>query len=559
MYNSVKEVDMMLHSREEIVHITKQLVHMESVVNTDGEKTIASSLYSIISNYPYFRGHADQVFLQPTANDSMERYNVLAFVKGTKGNSNRTVILMGHLDTVDTFDFQHLQHVACSPEELMEHLKEEQLPSTVKADLESGDWLFGRGALDMKSGLASHLYLLKYYANHPEELEGNLLFLAACDEEDSSHGILSAIPLLKSWKREQGFEYVAAINSDFVAPAFAGDENRYIYKGTVGKLLPTFLVLGAETHVGSCFEGLDPNFIVAELTNHINYNPHLCDEAHGEMTHPPVSLKQTDLKPAYTTQTALAAYVYYNFFTHSWSPAEVLETLKGEAYIAFERAIEKLQQRYQQFGQLRGKSPAPLGWKPRVLTYEEMENRLIEEHGEPFIQHMQAFKDFLLQQENLDTRLFSVYVVEEAWKWMTDKTPAIILFYASLYSPRVDLSEDNEKEATLIKALEKAVTEIQPNYSHPLVTRNFFPHISDMSFVAIRDSQADIQAVTQNSPSWGSKHVVPYEDIRDLNIPVINIGPYGMDAHKRLERVEMTYSFEIVPNLTKRVIELLGM
>ncbi|API92592.1 M20/M25/M40 family metallo-hydrolase [Virgibacillus pantothenticus] len=549
----------MLDCREEILHLTKQFVQIESVVNTDGEKTLASSLYSIISSYHYFREHTDQVILQPTANDHMERYNVLAFIKGTKGQSNRTVILMGHLDTVDTFDFQHLQNEACSPEALMTRLQHEPLPPSVKAHLDSEDWLFGRGVLDMKSGLASHLYLLKYYANHPEELDGNLVFLAACDEEDSSHGVLSALAILKELQTKQGFDYAAAINADFVSPAFAGDENRYIYKGTVGKLLPTFLITGAETHVGSCFEGLDPNFIVSELTSQINYNPELCDEAYGEVTPPPVTLKQSDLKPTYTTQTALAAYVYYNFFTHSWSPKEVLEKLKTEAYIAFERAVTKLEQSFQQYGEKRGEAVSTLGWQPRVLTYNEMQELLIEEHGEAFIQHMQAFKNFLLQQEDLDTRLFSVYVVEEAWKWLKDKAPAIILFYSSLYSPRVDLSEENEKEAALLTAMEQAVIEVQPNYPHPIESRHFFPHISDMSFLAIRDSKEDIQAVIDNNPGWGTKHKVSYEDIRELNVPVINIGPYGMDAHKSLERVEMTYSFEIVPNLTKRVIELLGM
>lgn len=71
-----------------------------------------------------------------------------------------------------------------------------------------------------------------------------------------------------------------------------------------------------------------------------------------------------------------------------------------------------------------------------------------------------------------------------------------------------------------------------------------------MSFVAISDGEEDIQAVSDNNPGWETKHYVNYEGIRELDVPVINIGPYGLDAHKKLERTEMTYSFEIVPNLT---------
>lgn len=43
------------------------------------------------------------------------------------------------------------------------------------------------------------------------------------------------------------------------------------------------------------------------------------------------------------------------------------------------------------------------------------------------------------------------------------------------------------------------------------------------------DDLEGIEAVQNNNPSWGEKHFVDYQDIRDLNVPVINIGPYGME------------------------------
>jgi arginine utilization protein RocB len=547
----------MLQCREEVLALTKQLVNIESVVNTPGEKVIAHSLYTMISLMPYFKDNSDYVTVEQTIQDTIERYNVLAFIKGTKGTSNRTVILMGHMDTVGIEDYTQLKDKACSPDDLMDALKEERLPASAKEHLDSGDWLFGRGILDMKSGVASHLYLLNYYSNHPEQLDGNIVFLSECDEEDSSHGILSALKTLKRWKEEHGFEYAAAINSDFVSPRYEGDMNRYIYKGTVGKLLPSFFITGAETHVGSAFEGLDPNFIAAELTRQINYNPELCNEAFGETTVPPVSLKQTDLKPSYTVQTALSAYVYYNFFIHSWSPKEVLDKLKEQAAIAFTNALTAFNERYKQYSRLSGEPYMQLPWKPRVFTYEEMEQMLVKENGDLFVAHMNSFKEVLLQNIELDTRMFSARVVEEAWKWMKDKSPAIIVFYSSLYSPRIELSGKTEAELDLIHALDEAVVEIQPEYPHPIVTRNFFPYISDMSFVALSDDEEGISAVSKNNPGWGTKHFVDYQDIRDINVPVINIGPYGLDAHKKLERMEMTYSLEIVPNLTNLVIQKL--
>jgi len=547
----------MLQCRKDVLQFTKKLVNINSIVNTQGEKKIAEEIYHLITSFSYFSDNPSNVTLQKTLHDDRERYNVLAFVKGTKGTSNRTIILMGHIDTVGVEDYNQLKDIAFYPDKLMEALKNEELSSAAKKDLTSGDWLFGRGVLDMKSGVASNLYLLKYYSEHPEQLDGNLVFVAECDEEDSSHGILSALKILKRWKYDHGFDYIAAINADFVSPRYTEDENRYVYIGTVGKLLPSFFITGAETHVGSAFEGLDPNFIAAELTKQINYNPELCNEAYGETTVPPVSLKQTDLKPSYDVQTALAALVYYNFFIHSWSPKDVLEKLKEQASIAFQNALATYEERYQQYCKISSEPYIKHNWNPRVFTYEEMEQILINENGEKFISHMKQFKEQLLLNTELDIRMFATRVVEEAWKWMKDKSPAIILFYSSIYFPRVELTGNTDKERDLMTALDEAVCEIQPKYPHKIVTRNFFPYISDMSFIALSDDMEGINAVSKNNPSWGTKHFVYYDDIRDLNVPVINIGPYGIDAHKKYERMEMTFSLEIVPNLTNLVIQKL--
>lgn len=545
----------MFSCREEIFSLTKRLVSIDSVVNTDGERAFARSLYEFISSFDYFQKNAEQVVMERTVNDAVERYNVLAYVKGTKKQSDRTVILVGHMDTVGVDDYNQLKRLAFLPNELMEEFEKEDLPSSVKEQLKSGNWLFGRGTLDMKSGVASHLYLLDYYSKHPEELEGNLVFVCECDEEDSSNGILSALKTLKRWKEEESFQYVAAINADYVAPLYEGDENRYIYKGTVGKLLPSFYVTGHESHVGAAFDGLDPNFLVAELTRQISYNPELTDEALGERTLPPVSLKQMDLKPSYTVQTALSAYVYYNFFIHSWSPDEVLDRLKEQATIAFENALSLYEDRYRKYCSISGHPYKEIPWKPRVMTYKEMRDTLIDLHGEKFTNFMKELEEELVADPELDTRMYAARIVDEAWKWMEDRSPAMILFYSSLYSPRIELSSDTEDEQVLLKSLDEAIDEMQPHYEYPIVTKNFFPYISDMSFLAMSDDEEGIEAVQDNNPSWGKKHYVDYQDIRDINVPIINIGPYGMDAHARLERVEMNYTFEIMPNLTNKVVK----
>ncbi|WP_438314624.1 M20/M25/M40 family metallo-hydrolase [Sporosarcina sp. FA9] len=547
----------MLICREEVFALTKKLVQTNSVVNLGGEIEMSQVVHNWIKKLSYFKENPSFVRYQQTIDDDIERYNVIAFVKGTKEPSDKTVLLMGHMDTVGIEDFNHLETHACNPDALMNALKSESLPAIVTEHLESGEYLFGRGTLDMKSGVASNLYLLKYYSEHPERLKGNLVVITECDEEDGSRGILSALKELIALREEYGFDYIGAVNADFVTPRFDGDENRYIYKGTVGKLLPSFFITGEEVHVGTCFDGIDPNFIAAELTKQISYNPDLCNEAYGEVTVPPVSLKQTDLKPTYTVQTALSAFVYYNFFVHSWSPQDVLVKLKEQAEIAFENALNEFKRKYEQYCKLSNQPVRDITWKPRVYIYEELVALLTEEHGETYINHMKKFKDGLMEVKDLDTRMFAARVVEEACKWMSDQQPVIILFYSSLYSPRIEVTGKDENEQNLLRALDEAIKCVQPAYEHPIVTKNFFPYIADASFMALSDDEEEIDAVMNNNPGWGTKHFVNYDDIRAINVPVINIGPYGYDGHKQYERTEIKFSHEIVPNLTHEVIQRL--
>ena len=153
---------MMLQCRDDVLFLTKMLVRIKSIVNTDGEKEIAQTIYSLIASMPYFQANPSHVIKSPTVHDEIERYNVMAFVKGTKRSSGRTVILMGHVDTVGIDDYNLLESAACEPDELHEAMKREDLPDNILEHLESDDWLFGRGALDMKSGIAGHFYLLKH-------------------------------------------------------------------------------------------------------------------------------------------------------------------------------------------------------------------------------------------------------------------------------------------------------------------------------------------------------------------------------------------------------------
>jgi arginine utilization protein RocB len=549
---------MYLNCFDEVKKLTTELVKIPSIVKTGGEAECARAIYEYYRGLPYFQENPDYLLLQQTENDEIERHNVLAMVKGTKGNSNRTIILMGHLDTVGVDDFGALKAYACDPEKLPELLKSLRIEEDVIRDIDSGEYMFGRGALDMKSGVAGQMWLIRYFSQHPEELDGNIIAVAECDEEDNGHGIISALKVLKEWKRSYDLQYVAAINADYSTPYHDRDENRYVYFGTIGKLLPSFYVVGKETHVGQAYGGLDPNLLVAELTRLIDLNPDLCDEAQGEVTIPPISLKQTDFKDTYTVQTALAAYVYYNFFTHSMSPKDVMNAMKKKAVEAFDNVIRYVNESYERFCQAAGHVFTERPWKTRVYTWEEFYHELVADHGEAFEKHLEQF---IVQMHRsnpaMDLRDFSVRIVEEAWSWARDKSPAIIVFYSSTMYANLEMTGKTENERRLLESVSASVQELQEYSDKPVVTKMFYPYISDSSFMALGSDMDGLGALQSNTPAWGVKYTHPMEDIAEINVPVVNIGTYGKDGHKLTERVHMRHTFEHVPNITYNAIKKL--
>lgn len=545
---------------DQVKQLTKDMVAIESIVRKDsGESNVAKYIYDFYQSLDYFKEHPDQVVLQKTINDPIDRHNCISLVRGTKGNSNKTIILLGHIDTVGVDDYHDFKDIAFDADALLEKFKQIKVSDKVREDIESGNYLFGRGSLDMKSGVAGHMAIMDYFSKHPEELDGNLVHVGECDEEDNSHGIISALSVFDEWKEKFNLEYIAAINADYSIPNDQDNESRNVYLGTIGKLLPGFYVYGKETHVGEAFGGLDPNQIMAEITKQMNLNTDLCDEAQNEVTIPPMGLKQSDTKVGYTVQTALSAYGYFNYFTHAMSPKQVMDNVKQVAIRSFDQVIDDINANYKKFCKLKGLDYEPRPWKTRVYTFQELYDEVEKAKGPEFTEAYEKFTQDLHQEEHdLDLRLFSNRVIEWIWdNWVDDKSPAIIIYFGSIYSAPIEITGKDEGEKKLVQAVKESIELVQKDYDKKIYTKYFYPFISDSSFMKIDDDEEGLKALEKNMPSWGSKYIHPTEAVKKINVPVINMGTIGYDGHKVTERVDMEYTFRVIPEMLYHTLKKL--
>ena len=408
----------------------------------------------------------------------------------------------------------------------------------------------------MKSGVAIVMAMMEEISKDIENFEGNIVFAAVCDEEGSSKGMLTFVPELIRLKREFGYDYQAMLDPDYIAPAYPGDTNVYQYVGTVGKLMPTFLAVGKESHVGEAFSGLDPNKILSEITGRVNLNPRFSDVVDGEVTLPPVTLKQRDLKPEYSVQIANKAVVYYNYATHCSTPDQVVDKMVKVGSQSFQKVINTMNERYEVFCKMCGREYTPLPWKERTLSYKELYALVREEIGEELDEMVRAYAERISHHQKVDVRRQTMKVVEYVHSLWADKEPVLIVYLTPPYYPHIYVESSRPKDKALIDALDYAVSTTECDYN--LVQKKFLPCISDLSYAAAPREEGAIQGLKDNMPGFGIVYDLPLDEMAELDLPVADIGSYGKDAHQFTERVETVYSFEVLPDIIyKTMIRLL--
>ncbi|MGH7742786.1 MAG: M20/M25/M40 family metallo-hydrolase, partial [Candidatus Eiseniibacteriota bacterium] len=296
-----------------------------------------------------------------------------------RGRSPRTLLVLGHYDTVGfdeyaAFDAPAGSAIALDPTALRERLVSEGAArahgALLARDIEEewrrpGSWMFGRGALDMKSGLAAGIAALGSLAASADSLGGSVMFVATPDEENHSEGMRTALGRLLDFQIERQADFLGVLNLDYSdAPA--------AHRGALGKSRIGLWVLGTSAHAGRPFEAVDATQIAAHLVLTATLSPALIERCNELAGPPPVALRMRDLKPRYDVQTAVEAAIELNVLTFARKPAEILERVRAMATTA---AADVLRRRDALRGEIslaegvRAASPAPV-----VKTLEELES-----------------------------------------------------------------------------------------------------------------------------------------------------------------------------------------
>ena len=188
---------------EKILHLMTELVAIKSRSGTSDENMASDYIFRYISELEYFKKNKENCGLWSIDGDPEGRHIPYGLIRGKTEN---TVILTGHFDVVGEFDYGDAGELAFTVgEELENALRKKTMTEEQRHDMDSGEWIWAKGAADMKGGLAIHLALLEEFSQQALRgtLEGSVLFAAVPDEESYSRGMRAATKLLSDIKKKE--------------------------------------------------------------------------------------------------------------------------------------------------------------------------------------------------------------------------------------------------------------------------------------------------------------------------------------------------------------------
>lgn len=530
---------------------------VESFSFSSNERLVEPFLLDWFETIPYFREHPEFCGAYEIPGDPLDRKVMFGMVRG---RGNKAVVLIHHYDVVGIEDFKLLKEYAFSPDELGEKLMEvkDSLPRDAREDLESGDWLFGRGGCDMKAGGSIQWTLLKRYSEM-DDFEGNVIVVAVPDEENMSAGMRGAVRLLAELKDKYDLDYRMMINSE-PQQRKSADEGIFS-EGTVGKIMPFVYVRGYLSHVGKVFEGFSPVNLMSEIVRRTDLNMDFTDAVAGESSPPPTWLYLKDSKTVYDVSMPLSMAGCLSVLTLNQTPMSIIDRLRAICEESFDKILGEMRASFDRFCTVAKPLVKELPWQPCVMSFMELYNEALRDHGEAFKEAYEAELSALTAKlTSGDTNIIecNFELVEKVFEYVDDLSPRVIYGLVPPYYPNVSnyYYEGLGERKDITPYLNEFTTE---EFGERYTNEYFFTGICDLSFSGISESESVTAALNEYMPLFGKYYDIPFDALEKITMPCINIGPWGKDFHKLTERVLKRDLYQRTPRIVDHAVEwLLG-
>jgi arginine utilization protein RocB len=253
-------------------------------------------------------------------------------------------------------------------------------------------------------------------------------------------------------------------------------------------------------------------------------------------------------------QTAISAFVYFNYFLLSTPINELIEKFKAVSREALDAVMEHTDAQFKSHAdRANNVEYTKIDLKTQVLSYSELYEAAKRKSG-----GVDALIASVTQKglaENMDRRELCLSIVEELCVLSEINIPTVVVFISPPYCPRNTMNEGDPSEQRLWETIKGVLDRKAEEKGAEYKLLHFFSGLSDSSYLKIDDDAESVRCLKENFPDFKTIYNVPIDLIQEMNIPAFTFGVLGKDAHKWTERLNMPYSFGDLPGIIMEAVE----
>lgn len=516
--------------------------------NVETENRAARYIYDKMASKEYFKKNPEHIKLADIDKNPNTRKLVFGVVKSDP-KVKETVVLTGHFDVVEANG--PLKELIFDPVNYTKEIANHPLDDDSLKDLNSGDWLFGRGVADMKSGVSAALHYVSRVADAEIKPQVNVAFLYVPDEENDSRGMLGAMTCLRQLEKDLSLKFIACVNTEpSMAPVGGGAPVPSVYLGSIGKINPFIYVLGKRMHLGEYHKGVSASLIASYLNLNIEGNLALADSTE-QMTYLPYGchiIKNIEQK--YGASIVDRMFLLYGYLPVKKYPEQILKELKEIADKSMKQALQRVDEI--QYKYLKDTKEI-LKYESKIMTYEELQKMYYDKLGD--LAEAKIDKILTSQDKAMDMRSRALELVTVMVDTLGIQGPCIIIGCMFPCYPFIENRDGNSGDELIKKIAYEIADYAKEKHEIKLSIHEFFEGVSDLSYCGLRGRGKKYLPYIKNVPGWGKLYSWPVSDLEYFDLPVINIGPWGKDIHKFTERVNVEYAVSILPELLQLFVQ----
>jgi arginine utilization protein RocB len=541
--------------------LLSELVRIPSVTGSPRENDAAGFIFSRLSELRYFKNNPAHIEMLPTPLEGDEErplHAVLARMM-TGSPTKKTVVFIGHYDVVDVGVYGALAGYAFDPPALAARMASEGYSAE--------EFIFGRGVMDMKCGVALEMELLRDFDNDRSLFDVNIIVIAVPDEENTNCGMRGAVSRLAELKRSEGLEYIAGIDTEPGEPGLPGASDQLVFLGSLGKLLAAFYCHGVAAHIGNYYNGLSAALLSAHIVRAAEGAPELADPYGGVCQPSWVCLENRILSDGYSVTVPERSVTYFNCFMAGKTPKDVAGDMMAVARIAARGAISQLAESHAALSRM-GYAPqmnAPAD--VRVLTFSDIWDMAAGafDGGDPSLRtHASGILSKLSELGERggirapDIRDKGIAILEELIRISGVAPPFIAVGFLPPYIPAKTSLDGSPASNALLRATDRLISEARREHGVVLRKAEFFAGLCDLSYLGVSGVIEDMRYFSKNCPLAEKLFRIPFNDMAEINMPVMNLSVCGHDAHRRTERLERDYSLRVLPQLIVSAVNMIS-